>query len=166
MARRPISYTEFRAFVDQQYATLVRPPDCQEAHPLDVVRPTLDGWHLRWYFEFTDNKYIRVAERYEKFAKLTGVSRRVNVAYHYGDIVRRGDDGLPGHLPADPVVMRIDDSCSPIHLHFNAPNPHHPNESIKGLDLDDMDIFQFVNGIFKHRATKKGLDEIFKFKIR
>jgi hypothetical protein len=167
MARRPTDYTAFRAFVDKEYGELAKslPPDCVESHPLDIVRATPDSWHLRWYLEFSDNKYIRVAERYEKFSKMMGVSRRVNVAYHYGQIVNKGADGLPGYLGSDPVDIRIDDSCSPIHLHYNSQDPHHSNDSVKGLDLDDMDMFTFVNGIFKHRANKKPLHIVFGFKI-
>lgn len=168
MARRPTDYVAFRTFVDKEYGVLNQslPPDCKESHPLDIIRPTADAWHLRWYLEFSDNKYIRVAERYEKFSKMIGLSRRVYVAYHYGEIVTRGPDGLPGYLAADPVDIRIDDSCGPIHLHYNSPNPHHSNESVENLDLDDMDMFTFVNGIFKHRAKKKPLHTIFGFRIR
>ncbi|MGH9740877.1 MAG: hypothetical protein ACRD51_00850 [Candidatus Acidiferrum sp.] len=165
MAQRPTDYAQFRAFVDPQYNALVLPADCKEILALDIKVATSVSWHLSWLLEFTDNKYIRVAERYEKFAKLIGVSRRIYVAYHYGEIVNRNMDGLPGYLSADPVDIRIDSSCSPIHLHYNAPNPHYPNDSVQGLDLDDMDMFTFVNGIFKHRSTKKPLDKIFKFKI-
>jgi hypothetical protein len=166
MGRRPTDYTTFRTFVDKQYSALTLPADCKETHPLDIIRTTMDSWHLRWYLEFVDNKYIRIAERYENFAKLVGASRRVYVAFHYGEIVNRGSDGLPGHKPANPVDIRIDDSCSPIHLHYKAPNPHHPNDSVEGIDLDDMDMFTFVDGIFKHRSKKKSLDAIFGFKIR
>ncbi len=166
MARRPTDYSTFRTFVDEQYQALTLPPDCKETLPLDIKVATSVSWHLRWFLEFTDNKYIRIAERYEKFAQMIGLSRRIYVARHYGQIVSRSDDGLPGYLPADPVDIRIDDTCGPIHLHYNAPNPHHPQASIEGLDLDDLDMFTFVNGIFKHRSTNKPLDRIFKFKIR
>jgi hypothetical protein len=63
------------------------------------------------------------------------------------------------------VDIRIDDSCSPIHLHYNSQNPHHSNASVKGLDLDDMDMFPFVNGIFRLRSNKKPLNTIFGLKI-
>lgn len=166
MVRLPTEYSKFRGFVDAQYKTLVLPQDCKEILPLDIKVATSESWHLRWFLEFADNKYIRVAERYEKFAKMIGMCRRVYVAYHYGKIVNRDSNGLPGYLASDPVDIRIDDSCGPIHLHYNAQNPHHPKDAVVGLDLDDMDMFMFVNGIFKHRAKKKPLDAVFKFKIR
>jgi|SRR5712664_19529 len=165
MARRPTDYAAFRAIVDQNYSALTLPSDCKESHPLDIVRVTPDSWHLRWYLEFSDNKYVRIAERYEKFSKMMSLSRRINVAYHYGEITRRGPDSLPGHLASDPVDMRIDDSCGAIHLHYNSQNPHHPNDAVKGLDLDDLDMFGFVNGIFKHRANQKPLHVVFGFKV-
>ena len=166
MVRLPTEYPKFRDFVDAQYKALVLPDDCKETLPLDIKVATMESWHLRWFLEFTDNKYIRVAERYEKFAKMLGTCRRVYVAYHYGDIVNRDSDGLPGYLGSDPVDIRIDDSCGPIHLHYKAQNPHYPKEKVEGLQLDDMDMFQFVNGIFKHRSTKKAFDALFKFKMR
>src|ERR1700730_3116480 len=112
MTRRPTDYVAFRTFVDKEYQLLKPsfPPDCMESHPLDIIQVTQNAWHLRWYLEFSDRKYVRVAERYEKFSKMIGTSRRIYVAYHYGDIVSRGPDGLPGYLPADPVDIRIDDS--------------------------------------------------------
>jgi len=166
MGRAPTDYSQFRAVVDAQYKALNLPPDCKEILPLEITVATSVSWHVRWYLEFNDNKYIRVAERYQKFAQLIGLSRRIYLALHYSEIVKRGDDGLPGYIASDPVDIRIDDSCGPIHLHYNAPNPHHPNDSVDGLDLDSMDMFTFVKGIFRHRSTKKPLDAIFKFKIR
>ncbi len=166
MGRHPTDYSKFRALVDARYKAVTLPADCKEILPLEINVATSVSWHLRWYLEFSDNKYIRVAERYEKFAQMIGLSRRVNVALHYGEIVNRAGDGLPGYLASDPVDIRIDDSCGAIHLHYLAQNPHHPNASVEGLDLDDMDMFTFVNGIFKHRLTKKPLDAIFRFKIR
>jgi len=160
------NYQEFRALVDKNYDALVKPTDCTESLPLTFTPMSPVAWHLRWYLEFTDGKYVRIAERYQNWPGLIGIAKRVNVAYHYGSVVRRSDDGLPGHLGSDQVDIRIDDSCAPIHLHFMAQNPHYANSSIEGLDLPDMDIFAFVNGIFKHRETKKSLDKIFKFKIR
>jgi hypothetical protein len=114
---------------------------------------------------FSDNKYIRIAERYEKWGGLVGLSRKNSYAYHYGDIVKSGDAGLPAYGPGDPVDIRIDNSCSPIHLHYLAPNPHYPNSAVRGLDLEDMDMFAFVKGIFRHRSSKKPINEIFKFQV-
>jgi hypothetical protein len=166
MGRLPTDYSQFRAFVDAEYSALVLPSDCKEVVPLDIKVATSVSWHVSWVLEFTDDKYIRVAERYEKFAQMIGLCRRVYVAHHYGDIVKRTSDGSPAYLGSDPVDIRIDDSCSAIHLHYKSQNPHYPNSAVEGLDLDDMDMFTFVKGIFKHRSTKKSLDAIFKFKIR
>lgn len=92
-------------------------------------------------------------------------SRRIQFAHHYGPIVKLGIDGLPLHQSNDPVDIRIDNVSAPAHLHFGAPNPHHAQASVKGLILENMDMFTFVNGIVQHRTTTQPLDKVFKFTI-
>jgi hypothetical protein len=74
-------------------------------------------------------------------------------------------DGLMGYKSTDPVDIRIDNGCSATHLHYRSPNPHHPQSSVKGLVLDDLDMFTFVKGVFQHRKTQKPLDEVLGFRI-
>jgi hypothetical protein len=169
MAQLGTTYGKHRAYADSEYDALAIPSDCTETLKL-IFTPVNDvAWSSRWYLEFTDGKYIRAVERFQRWPGLTGIAKRMTVAYHYGDIVRRNpDDNLPGYLSAgtDQVDIRIDNICMPIHLHYQSQNPHIPQSSVIGLDLESVDMFIFVKGIFKHRATKKLLESIFKFKIR
>ncbi len=167
MAQRGTTYGKYRPYADSEYDSLVIPPDCTETLKLIFTPVNDEAWSSRWYLEFTDGKYIRAAERFQRWPGLTGIAKRMTVAYHYGDIVRRNpDDNLPAYLGADQVDIRIDNGCAPIHLHFQSQNPHIPQSSVVGLDLESVDMFIFVKGIFKQRETKKPLDSIFKFKIR
>jgi hypothetical protein len=169
MAQRGTTYGDYRAYADSQYDALVIPPDCKETLKLTFTPVNDVAWSSRWYLEFTDGKYIRAAERFQRWPGLTGIAKRMTVGYHYGDIVRRNpDDNLPAYLSTgtDPVDIRIDNSCAAIHLHYQSQNPHIFESSVLGLDLESVDMFVFVKAIFKHRETKKPLDSIFKFKIR
>ncbi len=169
MAQLGTTYEKYRAYADSEYDALAIPSNCTETLKL-IFTPVNDvAWSSRWYLEFTDDKYIRAVERFQRWPGLTGIAKRMTVAYHYGDIVRRNpDDNLPGYLSAgtDQVDIRIDNSCAPIHLHYQSQNPHIPQSSVIGLDLESVDMFIFVKGILRHRETKKPLNSIFKFKIR
>jgi hypothetical protein len=167
MAQRGTNYAAYRAYADAEYDALVIPSDCTETLKL-IFTPGSDVvWSSRWYLEFSDGKYVRAVERYQRWPGLTGIAKRMTIAYHYGDIVRRNpDDNLPAHLGSDPVDIRIDNSCAPIHLHFNSQDPHIPQSGVAGLDLESVDMFIFARGIFRHRQTKNPLDSVFKFKIR
>jgi hypothetical protein len=167
MAQRGTTYGQYRPYSDQQYDALVIPADCTETLKL-IFTPVSDVvWSSRWYLEFKDGKYIRAVERFQRWPGLSGIAKRMTVAYHYGDIVRRNpEDNLPGYLGEDQVDIRIDNSCAPIHLHFGSQDPHIPQSDIDGLDLESVDMFIFVKNIFKHRASKQTLNSVFKFKIR
>ena len=161
---RPVEYLPWRRDADAKYDALKFPPDCKELHQAFAVTNSR-VWHFLWYLEFTDGKYVRVSERFDRWSGLDNASRKMSFAYHYGPIVNRGPDGLPAHQAADPVDIRIDNSCRPAHLHHQAPEPHIPQANIKGLVLDEMDGFAFVNGIFRHRCENKSLQAIFGFKV-
>lgn len=157
MTQRGTTYGEYRAYADKKYDSLIIPADCTETLKLTFTPADELAWFSRWYLEFNDQKYIRAVERFQRWPGLSGIAKRMAVAYHYGDIVRRNpEDNLPAYLDTgtDPVNIRIDNSGAPIHLHFLAQNPHHPQSVIEGWDLEAVDMFEFVNGIFKHRATK------------
>lgn len=123
-------------------------------------------WFLSWYLQFVDGNYIRLWESYDRQGRMIGVSRRVSLAYHYGQIVQVGPNGLPKHDSKHPVHIRIDNSSRPIHLHLGATEPHYTQDAIQGLVLDSLDMFRFLNGIFSHRSTGKTIEDALGFQIR
>jgi hypothetical protein len=167
MAQVGTTYGVYRPAADKQYDTIVIPANCTEPLKLTFTPASDVAWSSRWYLEFSDGKYIRAVERFQKWPGLDGIAKKMAFAYHYGDVTRRNpDDNLPDYLPDDQVDIRIDNSGLPTHLHFNKQNPHIPQSQVDGLDLESVDMFVFVKNIFKHRETKKALDSVFKFKIR
>jgi len=167
MAQRGTNYSQYRAYANKEHGSLVLPVGCTESLPLTFSYTNDLTWHSRWYLEFTDNKYIRAVERFQKWPGLTGIAKKMAVAYHYGEIARRNpDDNLPAHLGIDPVAIRIDNSCAPIHLHLGAQNPHIAQANVDGLDLEGVDMFSFVKAVLKHRETNRTFESILGFKIR
>jgi hypothetical protein len=63
------------------------------------------------------------------------------------------------------VDIRIDDVGRPVHLHYEQPDPHHDQSVVKGLELSNLDMFEFLKGIISHRKTKKPLDKVFGFTL-
>jgi hypothetical protein len=161
----PLDYSKFRAWADKNYDNLKIPEDCVQLRPLVITPVSPRVWSLEWWLQFGSDKYVRVAERYGRFPGLADLCRRDYFAYHYGQMVNVTDEGLAGFKSSDPVDIRIDNGCAPAHLHFGSPQPHHSQSAVKGLVLNELDMFTFVKGIFHHRKTQKPLDEVFGFRI-
>ena len=60
--------------------------------------------------------------------------------------------------------FRIDNSALKIHLHLGGPQ-HIYQANVEKLNLDSVDMFSFVRGIFKHRSTGKDFNKVFGFRI-
>lgn len=164
MRMQPTDHAKFTAWRDSGAQNFNLPDDWKElsckTQPASIV-----VWQFQWYLSCGNDRYIKIWERYDRWPNLIGMSRRVSFVYHYGPIVGVGKDGLPTENPQNPVDIRIDNIGRPIHIHFGAPNPHHEQSVVKGLVLDEMDMFEFLNGIKRHRTTTKPLDKIFGFTI-
>jgi hypothetical protein len=171
-----VNYIEFKGWVDSEESKLIVPADWKVLAPPACINPSYLEWVFRWSFHLTsDNKYIRIWERYDKIPKMVAMTRRIAFAFHYGPLVRfEGGGGpaidalgTPRYEAADPVDIRID-TCSKgmeAHLHYQKQNPHYSQTQVSGLDLSTLDIFTFLRAIIKHRANGIPLDRVLGFRI-
>ena len=155
----------FRRKFDKTHADLELPLDCVEQKPPTTVNSRLFSWTFDWVLVFkSDNKYLRVRESYEKVAGLL-MSRRLGFTFHYGPIVKQDANGDIIYQSSDPVDIRIDKSRGRSHMHYQAPQPHHGQEHVKGMTLDSIDMFKFIRAVFQHRKSGKDISEILGFGI-
>jgi hypothetical protein len=161
-------YPKYKAWFDGEHSALVLPNDSSEitAPTVGLAHSLSTTWTLKWILKFGDGKYLRVQEHYNKVTGLIGLSRRQAFAFHYGPIGAVTPDGIPDRKSNDPVDLRIDNSGAPAHMHLRAPQPHIGQERVDGLEMEDLDIFTFVRGIFSHRKTGNSFEKIFKFRIK
>lgn len=160
-----MDYFEFKRWFEKQRAALKIPKDCAEPEPPTISVSTSYCWTFEWYLTFSDGKYIRIWEHYNKRKGLyTG--RRLQFAFHYGPRVTSDTEGIPPHQHDDPVDIRIDNSQSAAHLHYGAPVPHYFQEKVEGIILEESDMFVFVKAMFKHRKSGKLIGKILGFRIR
>jgi len=155
-------YLAYRRWFDAAYATIELPPDCAEIDggPTFSISNQFT-WTVEWYLVCANapESYIRVAEHFAKVARLL-LSQRKTFAYHFGPVVGRDRDGTPLREPADPVFVRIDNSHQPAHLHPERDATEHlPQANIKGLILDDIDLFDFVRACIRSRQAGRPVAE-------
>jgi hypothetical protein len=114
----------------------------------------------------TDNKHVRVWERYDKIAGLQ-MSRRVQWAYHYGhtDVVDEEGRAMRGK-PDDPLDIRIDTAGGILHMHYQKQEPHLKQSDIGGLDLRDVQAIDFIRAVLRHRTRGDEFTKILGFKIK
>ena len=64
--------------------------------------------------------------------------------------------------------VRVLSLANPIHLHYMKPHPepHYEQGRVEGLQLDSVDAFQFVNGVFRSRTEKIEICEAMGFTLR
>ncbi len=109
-------------------------------------------------------KYLRIWEWYVRRPGLQD-SYRKRFAHHYGQITAQDSDGTPERKPTDPVDIRIDNKNDVPHMHYGAPQPHHQQANVQGLELQNITMFNFVNGVLRHRSTGRTIKKIFHFRI-
>lgn len=159
-----MDYFQYKRWFDENRAKLKLPSDCSEIEPASFYITNQYVWTFEWHLGFPDPKYIRVWEHHMKWKGLLD-SRRTQFAFHYGPVVHRDKDGVPIWQSADLVDLRIDNSEGRPHLHYGAPEPHHLEENVKGLDLEKIDMFTFIKCIFSHRKTGKPIHNLLAFRI-
>ncbi|MGH9565056.1 MAG: hypothetical protein ACRD4F_10200 [Candidatus Angelobacter sp.] len=139
------------------------PEDARLHEPMiDVTLPPLT-WRVTFFISFQDGLTIRIWEFYDRFSRLEA-SRRVQWSYHYGQYAAGAAASPLKGEPDDPVIIRID-TTSGLHMHYRARDPHYEQSRIKGLDLQSVDCWRFINNVLKHRRTEKPIDEVFGFKL-
>jgi hypothetical protein len=121
-------------------------------------------WTFHWNLIFTDNKYLRIWEHHGKKSGLQD-SCRVRFTFHYGLRLKPGLNGIPIYEPSDPVDIRIDDIHEPAHIHYGQQEPRYPQDKVKGLQLDSLDMFTFARAIFRHRETGRPIAVTLGFKL-
>jgi hypothetical protein len=161
-----VDLIEHKRWFQEQSSTRELPPECSEPLPATYYPygTSVHAWKFRWVIEFPDNKYIQMRERWKKVMGLQE-SRREMFAYHYGTIVSRGVDGLPESRSDDPVDLRIDNAGSPVHLHYGAQEPHHTQDQVRGLVLNDVKIVDFLDAVLRHREDGRPLHKVLGFKV-
>lgn len=159
-----MDYFEFRKTFELGLSKLKLPADCKLQEPEWTVLRVPLAWMVEVFFEFRDNNHIRIWESHDKFAGLYA-SRRISWSYHYGVITARDEEGHIIQGPADdPVEIRID-TCSGLHLHYQAQQPHYQQARVSGLDLNGVTALQFVKAVFKYRSSGKDFSRVFGFKL-
>lgn len=92
------------------------------------------------------------------------------LSFHYGPVVRDGQGNID-RSPENPVILRICNTNrpgEPAHLHYKRPHPapYYTQSQVEGLTLTDVDMFSFVNGVFKSRAETIEMPEAMGFVLR
>jgi hypothetical protein len=158
-----VDYLEYKGQFDAEHNALVIPGDCEQIAGPEFSIITSYSFDLKWYLKFGGNKFARIWEHHRKVAGLQD-ARRLTFAYHYGPIDGFDKDGLPAYGSKKPVDFRIDNIAKKVHLHLGGPE-HIYQENIAKLDLESVDMFSFVRGVFEHRETGKAFPKIFGFKV-
>jgi hypothetical protein len=160
-----VDYFSFRRSFEAALSKLRLPPDCRQQEPVWEITAPPVGWQVEVFFDFQDQKHIRIWESYDKFAGLQ-MSRRVQWAYHYGktESFDGGGHAMRGQ-PDDPLDLRID-TCSGLHLHYQKREPHYAQDEVIGLDLHSLQALSFVRAVIKHRKTGKPFTKVFGFRIK
>jgi hypothetical protein len=161
----PVDVLAYQKDFDRRRARIILPPNSEEIGPT-IENVGFYSWILNWVI-FLDGKkhYLRVWERWERRAGLS-ISRRISLSYHYGPTPRLNKSGMPDYIATDPVEIRVDNSCQPIHLHYKTQQPHYSQDRITGLELESLDPFRFTEAILKHRADGTSLDRVLGFKLK
>jgi hypothetical protein len=144
----------YKRWFEAAHSQLGFPSDCAEVEGPVWVYSDQQTWNVNWYLVFQNNPaaYVRIAEGFAKRSRLS-LSRRLYYAYHFGPLIASNPEGIPVHDSSDPVFVRID-NVGGAHLHHEGdPKTHVPQAKIKGLVLDDVDPFDFLNAVLRSRKN-------------
>ncbi len=161
-------YPNYVARLTAEHASFIFEPGHREIGPLHniTILPDFPPWNMDWAVFFPDGKHAYLYERWfpSPVAK-EGV--RSHFSFHYGPT---GPNFRKGGFPARdktnyPADIRIDIDKNGPHLHFHGELPHIAQSQVIGLTIADMDPFDFMRAVLKHRETRCDFDTILKFKV-
>lgn len=165
-------YEDYKAAFDKKRAKLQVPADCAAKPPVyrpgpgSLVDPRM--WDFSWWLTFADSYYIVCHEIWS--FRPTKKPTRDYFSFHYGPIVNVDASGKIDRNPSNALVLRICKSarsCEPPHLHYKKPHPapHYEQGKVQGLVLEDVDMFRFVEAVFRARKDGIELDAAMGFKL-
>jgi len=159
-------YFVYKRWFQAGHGALTLPANCAEPEPPTLSYSDQYTWSVEWYLILASpDAYIRIFENFAKRSRML-LSRRIHFAYHYGPLIRKDDDGRPDRQASDPVVVRIDNVGSAAHLHpENDPTAHIPQGRIQGLNLESLDLFDFVKAAFRHRTNGTAIERTLGYRI-
>lgn len=166
-------YQDYQDAFNKKRAKLQIPADCvakapeYRPGPGSLVDPRM--WDFSWWLTFADRHYIVCHEiwSYRPGKKPT----RDYLSFHYGPITQVDANGKIDRSPSNALVIRIcksTKSCEAPHLHYKKPHPapHYEQSKVEGLVLEGVDMFQFVEAVFRARKEGIELDAAMGFKLR
>ena len=131
----------------------------------EIVPQGISAWDFQLYLTFGDQMYVECQERWSNYPGLVGLARRTYFCHHYGPYREVDSHGIPRSIRD--TAIRID--CTKHHgvkgTHVHLATNVFSNEQVNGLDLDTVDVHQFVTGILEVRNTTKTLEEVFGFTV-
>jgi hypothetical protein len=159
-----VDFLTFQKSFETALGKIRLPADCKQREPnWEVV--TSYFWRVEVFFDFSDQKHIRIQESYDKFAKLY-MSRKTQWSYHYGDTATFDENGdAVRGAPDDPLDLRIDTDRG-LHMHYQKQQPHYRQDDIEGIDLATVGAVEFIRAVLTHRRTHKSLGDVLGFKIK
>lgn len=168
-----MQYTDYVARLMTEHASISFEPGVTEVGPLHnpTVLPGFPPWNMDWLIRFPDGKHAYLYERwFPKKAPSRGgttMGERGAFSFHYGTSgskTRR--NGFPAREKSNhPAIIRIDLDKNGPHLHFHGELPHIMQNNVKGMTIEDVDPFDFVRAVLKHRASQADFDAIMKFTV-
>ena len=159
-------YQTYKARFAESRAALQVPSDCTAHTPqfraIDLIAPTT--WDFQWLLTFTNRHYIRCREFWS--CRKNPPQRHI-FTFHYGPIISEDANGNIDRHHNDPVLIRFDKKGGePPHLHYRNPEPHYDQSRVEGLVLDDVDMFQFVDAVFRVRSGTTDFHDVMGFTLK
>ena len=165
-----MQYDEYEALLNRSCSQLKLEPHCIEIGPFctpTTTTPNTAPWQMEWCVLFPDRMYLVVRENWwDVKGERRRIGYRKDFAFHYGPAnPKRNHDGIPVRDNKKfPAVLRIDSDHKGPHLHFNGED-HILQARVLNLSISQVDVFDFVRAVLKHRRSGKGFDRILGFEI-
>jgi hypothetical protein len=168
---REMKFSEYASWFHAEHAMVIQKlePRCTEIGPFltPTVVPDKPPWKAEWAVVFEDEHFFRVTENWFRRGIIAsgGSGYREHFSFHYGLANPvRGSDGLPVRSNAYPAIFRIDRDRHGPHLHFGG-DDHIPQTRVQNLRISNVEPFDFVRAVLRHRSTREDFDQILKFKV-